>query len=66
MLGDHPIEVVLLATDLNASRDFYAEKIGLEIIRETDKAVWFKSGNESRLSLSLSTTGTADDQDQAT
>ncbi len=66
MLGDHPIEVVLLATDLKASRDFYAEKVGLEIIRETDKAVWFKTGSEGRLSLSLSTTGTADEQDQAT
>jgi len=30
MLGDHPIEVVLLATDLKVSRDFYADKIGLK------------------------------------
>ena len=66
MLGNCPIEVVLLATDLKASRDFYAEKLGLEIIRETEKAVWFKCGNEGRLSLSASTTGTADKQEQAT
>jgi len=62
MLGNCPIEVVLLATDLKASRDFYAEKLGLEIIRETEKAVWFKCGNEGRLSLSASTTGTADNR----
>lgn len=66
MLGAHPIEVVLLATDLKASREFYVEKIGLEIVRETDYAVWFKCGNEGRLSISASTSGTADQQDQAT
>ena len=66
MLGDHPIEVVLLAKDLEASREFYAEKIGLEVVRETDYAVWFKTGDEGRLSISASTTGTADEQDQAT
>jgi catechol 2,3-dioxygenase-like lactoylglutathione lyase family enzyme len=66
MLGDHPIEVVLLATDLEASREFFAEKVGLEVVRETDYAVWFKTGNEGGLSISASTTGTADEQDQAT
>ncbi len=65
-MGDHPIEVVLLATDLEASRDFYAQKIGLEIVRESENAGWFKCGNEGRLSISASTTGTADEQDQAT
>jgi catechol 2,3-dioxygenase-like lactoylglutathione lyase family enzyme len=66
MLGDHPMDVLLLATDLEASRDFYANKIGLEIVFETDYAVWFRSGNECRLAIGASTTGTADEQDQAT
>jgi len=66
MLGNYPIEVVLLATDLKASRDFYVQKIGLEIVRESENAVWFKCGNEGRLSISASTTGTTDEQDQAT
>lgn len=66
MLGDHPIEVVLLTTDLQASRDFYAQRIGLEIVRESADAVWFKCGREGRLSISASTTGTADEQTQAT
>ncbi len=65
MLGDHPIEVVLLATDLRASKDFYAQKVGLEIVREQEDAVWFKCGAEGRLSISASTTGTADEQTQA-
>lgn len=51
MLGDHPLEVVLLATDLKASRAFYAEKIGLEIVRETDYAAWFVDPGKNSLSI---------------
>lgn len=65
-MGNYPIEVVLLATDLEASREFYVQKIGLGVVRETDYTVWFKCGNEGRISISTSTTGTADEQDQAT
>jgi catechol 2,3-dioxygenase-like lactoylglutathione lyase family enzyme len=32
--GEHPIDVVLLATDLDASRDFYATRVGLELLSE--------------------------------
>ena len=66
MLGDHPMDVLLLATDLQASRDFYALKIGLEIVQEKEDAVWFKCGGGSRLAIGRSTIGTADRQDQAT
>jgi predicted enzyme related to lactoylglutathione lyase len=65
MLGDHPLDVVLLATDLGASKDFYAHKIGLEIASEGPFGVQFKCGSESRLAISKSTTGTADEQTQA-
>ncbi len=65
MLGDHPIDVVLLATDLDASKDFYAHKIGLEIASEGPFGVQFKCGSGSRLAISKSTTGTADEQTQA-
>lgn len=64
MLGDHPVGVVLLATDLAASREFYERKLGLEVVSETDHSVAFRSG-DSRLTLSASTTGTADEQTQA-
>ena len=37
MLGDHPIDVVLLATDLETSKDFYAGKLGLEILNESPR-----------------------------
>ena len=31
MLGEAPLDVVLLAPDLDASRDFYRDKVGLDI-----------------------------------
>ena len=65
MLGDHPIEPILLATELKASRDFYVEKVGLEIESESENAVTFRCGGGSRLTVSASTTGTADEQTQA-
>ena len=34
MLGEHPIDVVVLARDLPASKDFYSGKVGLEILSE--------------------------------
>jgi catechol 2,3-dioxygenase-like lactoylglutathione lyase family enzyme len=64
MLGDHPIVPFLLATDLKASRDFYAQKVGLEIVHEDEHAVAFRCGN-GLLAVSASTTGTADEQTQA-
>ena len=65
MLGNHPVDVVLLAKDLKASRDFYVNKIGLEIIREDEHGVEFKCGGDSRFAVTASTVGTADEQTQA-
>jgi catechol-2,3-dioxygenase len=65
MLGDHPLDVVLLATDLETSKEFYAGKLGLEIISESEYEVTYKCGGDSRLAVTKSTTGTADEQTQA-
>jgi catechol 2,3-dioxygenase-like lactoylglutathione lyase family enzyme len=65
MLGDHPLDVVLLAKDLKAARDFYADKIGLEITLDVEEAVEFKTGGEGRLAVTASTVGTKDEQTQA-
>jgi catechol-2,3-dioxygenase len=65
MLGDHPIDVVLLATDLETSKQFYAGKLGLEILNESAEAIVYKCGGDSQLSVTKSTTGTADEQTQA-
>ena len=65
MLGEYPIDVVLLATDLEASKDFYVNKIGLEILDDAPYGVQFKCVGGSRLGVSKSTVGTADSQTQA-
>ena len=59
MLRDHPIDVVLLATDLGSSKEFYAGKLGLEILNESDEAITYKCGGDSHLAVTKSTTGTA-------
>lgn len=65
MLGDHPIHPVLLATDLAAARDFYRDQLGLEILSESEAAITFRCGGGTQLSVTKSTTGTADTQTQA-
>jgi catechol 2,3-dioxygenase-like lactoylglutathione lyase family enzyme len=64
MLGDHPIYPVLLAKDLAASRAFYHDTLGLEIIREDSGSIDFRSG-PTQFNVNQSETGTADTQTQA-
>jgi catechol-2,3-dioxygenase len=66
MLGECPVDVCLLATDLVRAKAFYADTLGLEIVMENADGVTFRCGGESRLVVTKSTTGTADTQTQAT
>jgi catechol 2,3-dioxygenase-like lactoylglutathione lyase family enzyme len=66
MLGAHPIHPVLLAKDLAAAREFYQDRLGLEIIVENQEAIVFRCGGGTRLDVTKSTTGTADTQTQVT
>ena len=65
MLGDHPITPVLVAKDLAAAREFYHDKLGLEILTENEDAIVFKCGGGTHLDVTKSTVGTADEQTQA-
>jgi catechol 2,3-dioxygenase-like lactoylglutathione lyase family enzyme len=65
MLGEHPVTPVLLAKDLAAARDFYHDRLGLEILTENEDAIVFKCGGGTHLDVTKSTTGTADSQTQA-
>jgi predicted enzyme related to lactoylglutathione lyase len=65
LLSQHPIDVVLLATDLEASKDFYANKIGLPVLIQTSDVVMFKCGGDSLLAIRHSLVGTSDTQTQA-
>ncbi len=65
MLAEHPIDVMILATDLGVARGFYRDRIGLEILLETDDFLTFRCGGDSRLVVSLSATGTSEQQTKA-
>ncbi len=65
MLSDHPVFPILLTRDLDATRHFYRDILGLEILREdpNDRIV-FLCGGGTQLAVTLSTIGTADTQTQ--
>jgi catechol 2,3-dioxygenase-like lactoylglutathione lyase family enzyme len=64
VLNDFPCFPILLSLDLDASRAFYHDTLGLPIMREDpgDRIV-FKTGN-GMVTVTLSTVGTADTQTQ--
>jgi predicted enzyme related to lactoylglutathione lyase len=66
MLSNYPIDVVLLAMDLAAAKDFYANKIGLPVLSESPGGVTFQCGGDSQLVVTRSSVGTKDEQTQAT
>ena len=66
MLSNSPIDVVLLAMDLAAAKDFYADKIGLPVLSESPAAVTFQCGGDTHLVVTKSSVGTRDEQTQAT
>ena len=65
MLSDHPVFPILLSKDLDATRAFYRDTLGLEILREDpgDRIV-FRCGGGTQIAVTLSTVGTADTQTQ--
>jgi catechol-2,3-dioxygenase len=65
MLREHPIDVMLLATDLGVARRFYGDTLGLEVLLEDEQFLTFRCGGDSRLVVTKSTTGTADEATQA-
>jgi catechol 2,3-dioxygenase-like lactoylglutathione lyase family enzyme len=64
VLSDHPVFPILLSTDLDASRAFYRDTLGLEIAREDPDRIVFRSGGGTQLVVTSSTTGTSDTQTQ--
>jgi catechol 2,3-dioxygenase-like lactoylglutathione lyase family enzyme len=64
MLGNSPIHPVLLSMDLARTREFYHDKLGLEILAEDEHKIEFRCGGGTKLAVSKSTVGTADSQTQ--
>jgi catechol-2,3-dioxygenase len=65
MLASHPIDPMILATDLAAAREFYGDRIGLQVLIESDDFLTFGCGGDSRLVVTRSTTGTSEPQTKA-
>ncbi len=65
MLGSHPVDVMLLATDLSVARRFYGDTLGLEVLLEDEQFLTFRCGGDSRLVVTKSATGAADQATQA-
>lgn len=65
VLNDHPVFPILLSKDLGATRTFYRDVLGLEILREDpgDRIV-FRTGGGTQIAVTLSTIGTSDTQTQ--
>ena len=65
MLSENPCFPILLSLDLDATRHFYRDILGLEIAREDpgDRIV-FRSGGGTQLVVTRSTIGTHDTQTQ--
>jgi catechol-2,3-dioxygenase len=49
MLATHPIDVMLTAPDLAAAKEFYGDRVGLDVLIESDDFVTFRCGGDSRL-----------------
>ena len=65
MLIDNPIDPMILATDLAVAREFYCDRVGLEVLLESDDFLTFKCGGDSRLVVTRSSTGTSEAQTKA-
>jgi catechol-2,3-dioxygenase len=65
MLADHPIDPMILATDLAVAREFYGDRVGLEVLIESDDFVTFRCGGDSRLVVTRSSEGTSEPQTKA-
>ena len=64
MLGTSKVHPVLLSKDLDRTREFYHDTLGLEILSESDHKIEFRCGSGTKLAVSKSTIGTADSQTQ--
>jgi len=65
MLIEHPVDVMLRSTDLAVARSFYEGKLGLELVLEDEQFLTFACGGDSRLVVTRSTVGTADEATKA-
>lgn len=49
MLNNSPIYPTLPSTDLRKTKDFYSQKLGLEVIKESANGIMFGAGGNTRI-----------------
>jgi catechol 2,3-dioxygenase-like lactoylglutathione lyase family enzyme len=64
VLSDYPVLPILLSKDLDTSRRFYRDTLGLEVAREDPDRTVYRAGGGAQFVVSLSTVGTHDTQTQ--
>jgi catechol-2,3-dioxygenase len=65
MLAEYPIDVMLTAPDLGAAKQFYADKIGLDVLIESDEFITFRCGGDSRLIVAHTSSPSNEQQTKA-
>jgi len=65
MLAKHPIDVMLMATDLDAVKGFYGDRVGLDLLIETDDFLTFACGGDSRLVVTRTSAPSSEQQTKA-
>jgi catechol-2,3-dioxygenase len=65
MLAAHPIDVMLTAPDLGAVKQFYGDRIGLEVLLDDDEFVTFGCGGDSRLVVTRTSSPSNEQQTKA-
>ena len=65
MLAKHPVDVMLTATDLAAVKEFYGDRVGLDVLVENDDFVTFGCGGDSRLVVTRTSTPSGEQQTKA-
>jgi catechol-2,3-dioxygenase len=65
MLVEHPIDVMLTASDLGVVKQFYGDKVGLDVLLDSDDFVTFRCGGDSRLVVTRTTAASQETQTKA-
>jgi len=56
VLAEHSIDVMLTAPDMGAAKRFYGDRVGLEVLIESDDFLTFRCGGDSRLVVTRTST----------
>jgi catechol-2,3-dioxygenase len=65
MLAQQPVDVMLTASDLGVAKRFYGDRIGLDVLIDTEDFVTFGCGGDSRLIVTRTSSPSDEQQTKA-